>query len=294
METLYQSDLSDVTLHSRGKVRDIYDLENYLLIVATDRLSAFDVVFPNPIPVKGIVLTQLSKFWFEQTSGIVENHLISADMTEFPKEVQRYREILRDRSMLVKKAIPLKAECVVRGYLDGSAYKDYLATGETSGVKLPEGMKQRDKFPEPLFTPATKAESGHDINISFEELKSLIDEDTAELVRSRSLDLYNFAHDMLLPKGLVLSDTKFEFGEIDKKIILIDECLTPDSSRFWIKDSYIPDAEAISLDKQYVRSFLEETDWDKTPPAPSLPREVVKNTTAKYMAAYELITGEKI
>ena len=279
---------------SRGKVRDIYDLGDSLLMVATDRLSAFDVVFSQPIPFKGLVLTQLSKFWFQNTKHIVDNHLISCDVEEFPDDLKIYYEDFKYRTMWVKKAIPIKAECVVRGYLDGSAFKDYEKTGGICGISLPGGLRKKDPLPEPVFTPATKAVSGHDENISFEEMKKIVGDDIAEKARSISLKVFSFGHKFLKERGIVLSDTKFEFG-IDKNgnLILIDECLTPDSSRFWVAETYKPGYDSVSFDKQYVRDFLEKSDWDKTPPAPSLPPEVIENTTKKYLQAYEIITGEK-
>ncbi len=294
MKTIFKTDFKDVKLIGIGKVRDIYDLGETILLVASDRLSAFDVVFSEPIPCKGTVLTQISKFWFENTSHIIGNHLISCDIDKYPDIVKKYKNELKSRSMLVKKAKTVKAECIVRGYLDGSAYKEYLKTGEICGIKLPEGLRKKDKLSEPVFTPTTKAESGHDENVTFDQLKELIGDEIAEQVRSVSIKIFNYGHEVMLKKGIILSDTKFEFG-IDENgsLILIDECMTPDSSRFWVAETYKPDTESVSFDKQYVRDFLEKTDWDKKPPAPKLPENIIQKTTEKYIQAYELITGKK-
>jgi phosphoribosylaminoimidazole-succinocarboxamide synthase len=291
METVYETNLDGLKLVARGKVRDIYEVGDYLLLVATDRLSAFDVVFSDPIPMKGVVLTQLSRFWFEKTSDIIDNHVVTCDVSLFPQETQRHERILRHRSMLVKRATPLKVECVVRGYLDGSAWREYEKTGAVCGVQLPAHMQKKDKLPEPIFTPATKADSGHDENISFAQARSIVGGDFARLLRRISTELYVRARDYVEERNLILSDTKFEFGTIEDRLILIDECLTPDSSRFWLKDSYRSGVESVSLDKQYVRDFVEQLGWDKKPPAPRLPEEVTRNTTARYLEAYRLITG---
>lgn len=293
MPTVYRTDLKDLRLLARGKVRDIYDLGKYLLIVATDRISAFDVVFNEPIPYKGAVLTQLSKFWFTRTRDIVNTHFVSCDVEKFPPEVRRHTALLAHRSMLVHKAEPLKVECVVRGYLDGSAWKDYQKTGSVCGIELPSGLQQKQRLPEPIYTPATKASSGHDINISYEKTKRLVGDKVASYIRTKSLMLYSHAHEFVLSRGLVLSDTKFEFGIRDEEIILIDECLTPDSSRFWMSESYRPGADSISLDKQYVRDYLEQLGWDKNPPPPPLPRKVIENTSERYRQAYKMITGKE-
>jgi phosphoribosylaminoimidazole-succinocarboxamide synthase len=294
METLYETNLPELSLLGRGKVRDIYEVGEYLLLVATDRLSAFDVVFPDPIPLKGIVLTQLSRFWFEKIAHLVDNHFVTSDVELFPDPLRKYENILRHRSMLVKRATPLKVECVVRGFLDGSAWREYETTGAISGVHLPPDMRKKDRLPEPIFTPATKATSGHDENISFAQVKTIVGSDLARLLRRISTELYTFARDFVEPRNLILSDTKFEFGTIGDKLILIDECLTPDSSRYWLKDSYHPNIESISLDKQYVRDFVEQLGWNKKPPAPQLPENVILNTSARYLQAYRLITGEDL
>lgn len=290
IQTVYRTELKDLRLLARGKVRDIYDLGEYLLIVATDRISAFDVVFAEPVPYKGAVLTQLSRFWFMKIRDMVRTHFVTCDVEKYPSEAKRHKALLAHRSMLVHKAEPLKVECVVRGYLDGSAWKDYQQTGSVCGIELPPGLEQKQKLPEPIFTPATKASSGHDMNISFERAKRLVGDKVARFVRSKSLMLYSHGHEFVLPRGLVLSDTKFEFGIRDDELILIDECLTPDSSRFWIRDSYRPGTDSISLDKQYVRDYLEQLGWDKNPPPPPLPRKVTENTSERYRQAYKMIT----
>lgn len=294
MEVIYRTTLENIPLAGRGKVRDIYDLGDALLIVATDRLSAFDVVFPTPIPWKGIVLTQLSLFWFDKTAHNVKNHLITGDVDKYPESLRPYKELLRGRSMLVRKARPLAIECVVRGYLDGSAWREYQTTGQVCGIKLPKGLRQRDKLPEPIFTPATKATSGHDENITHSQAAEIVGTKTFEQVKNISIAIYKFAHEYIQERGLILSDTKFEFGFVGDELILIDECLTPDSSRFWEKEGYYPDGKSISLDKQYVRDYVEKIGWDKSPPAPPLPDDVIAQTTERYLTAYKLITGEDL
>ncbi|MCD6385516.1 phosphoribosylaminoimidazolesuccinocarboxamide synthase [Candidatus Sumerlaeota bacterium] len=294
MDAIYSTNLENIPLAGRGKVRDMYDLGDTLLIVATDRLSAFDVVFPTPIPWKGIVLTQLSLFWFNKTEQIVKNHLITGEVAEYPQELSPYKDMLRGRSMLVRKARPLEVECVVRGYLDGSAWREYRSTGRVCGIKLPEGLRQRDKLTEPLFTPATKATSGHDENITHSQAAEILGDETFEQVKTISIAIYKFAHNYLEERGLILSDTKFEFGIAGDELILIDECLTPDSSRFWQKEGYHPGGESISLDKQYVRDYVEEIGWDKSPPAPALPEDVIAQTTERYLTAYKIITGNDL
>ncbi|MCC5877069.1 MAG: phosphoribosylaminoimidazolesuccinocarboxamide synthase [Candidatus Sumerlaeia bacterium] len=290
---LMKSNLEGFPCH-RGKVRDVFDLGENLLIVATDRLSAFDVVFPDPIPGKGQVLTRLSVWWFGQTAKLVPNHLISTDVEDYPAAVQRWRGELEGRSMLVRKTSPLAAEFIVRGYLDGSAWKQYQKDGEVCGVKLPAGLPHRAAFDEPILTPTTKADVGHDAPIDFEELAKLVGRSEAETCRKYSIVLYSHAHQFVRPRGLVLSDTKFEFGKLPSgEVILIDEALTPDSSRYWLADTYYPDATTpISLDKQYVRDFADQLGWSKTPPAPRLPPEVIEQTMARYRKAYERVTGE--
>lgn len=271
----------------RGKVRDMYDLGDRLLMVATDRLSAFDVVLPNPVPYKGATLTGLSEYWFNRTRTMIDNHLITTDTSEFP-----YPE-LEGRTMVVRKAERLPAECVVRGYLSGSGWKGYQKTGEVCGIELPEGLVESDKLPEPIFTPTTKEESGHDIPVTQEELEQKVGEDIGKKLKEHSLKIYKSAAKEALKKGIIIADTKFEFGMLGEKIILIDEILTPDSSRFWPRDEYEPGRAQRSFDKQYVRDYLETLDWDKTPPAPQLPEEVVTRTVEKYIEAYERITGKK-
>jgi len=291
---LTKTDFPGLKLLNRGKVRDIYDFGDKLLIVATDRLSAFDVVFGDGIPEKGKVLTQLSLFWFEKTPHIIKSHLITANIDEYPKEAQKYRDILKGRSMIVKKAKPLEVECVIRGYLDGSSYVDYQKTGMICGIKLPKGLEKKSELPEPIFTPATKAQTGHDENITFDTVIKMVGKETVEFLKNTSIKLYTFARDLMLKKGIILSDTKFEFGKINGEIILIDEVLTPDSSRFWEKETYKPGMESKSFDKQYVRDYVTDIGWDRTPPAPKLPEDVIRNTSKRYTDIYKLITGKEI
>ncbi len=290
---LTQTEFEGLNRISRGKVRDIYELDDYLILVATDRISAFDVVFPDGIPNKGAVLTQLAAYWFGQTGHIIDNHLLSADFETFPDVLRKY-DGLRGRTTLCKKAKVLPIECVVRGYLEGSAWKEYQKTGAVTGIRLPEGLKRRSKLEEPIFTPSTKAEVGHDENITFEQMVETVGRESAEAARDASLRLFKFASETLDAKGIVLADTKFEFGFLDGKLILIDEALTPDSSRFWVKGTVSSEGEPVSFDKQYVRDFLETTDWDKTPPAPALPAEVIENTSKRYLEIYEKITGNEL
>ncbi|MEW5996332.1 MAG: phosphoribosylaminoimidazolesuccinocarboxamide synthase [Candidatus Micrarchaeota archaeon] len=286
MEVITHTDLK-LPLISRGKVRDVYSLNNEILMVSTDRVSAFDVVFSEGIPWKGAVLNSLSAFWFEKTKGIIPNHLIS---TEVPKGLPSF---LKGRSMVVRKTTPLKIEAVVRGYLTGSGLKEYQKTGKVCGIPLPPGLKNGDKLPGPIFTPSTKAEAGHDINIPFEEAKKILGDEDAEFVRLKALALYRFAHEYLLNRGFVLADTKFEFGRTGNEIILIDECITPDSSRYWDREEYRK-GKLVSSDKQYLRDYLETLEWNKTPPPPPIPPEVVRNLSRKYLDAYERITGHKL
>jgi phosphoribosylaminoimidazole-succinocarboxamide synthase len=287
------TEFKTLTLKGRGKVRDIYDLGDQLLIVATDRMSAFDVVMPNPIPDKGRILTQLSKFWFDLTKGIVSNHILSTEVKDFPKTCEPYQEILKDRSMLVTKTEVLPVECVVRGYLSGSGWEEYQKTGEVCGIRLPKGLVESTKLDEPIFTPATKAEMGlHDENITFERVEKIIGSDLAQRVKSLSMAVYQKARDFAEQKGILIADTKMEFGMRDGKLILIDELLTPDSSRFWPKDEYQPGGPQKSFDKQYLRDYLLSIRWDKRPPAPQLPEEVVRKTREKYLEAYERLVGK--
>lgn len=285
--------IEGLTLVKQGKVRDIYSLGENLLFVATDRISAFDVVLGSEIPDKGKVLNLISAFWFEKTSHIVKNHMVEWDFNKFPEKLKKH-EYLKNRSMIVKKAKPLPVECIVRGYLVGSGYKEYKKQGTVCGIKLPENLKLASKLEEPIFTPSTKAESGHDENISFEKMKEIIGEEKAEKVKEISLSLYKFAYEYAFERGIIIADTKFEFGEVDGEIVLIDEALTPDSSRFWPVESYKEGQNPPSFDKQYVRDYLEEIKWDKNPPAPELPKEVIENTRKKYFEAYYKLTGKKM
>lgn len=277
---------------ARGKVRDIYDLGDRLLIVATDRLSAFDVILPTPIPDKGRVLTQLSLFWFEKLKGIVPHHVISA--TDFSGELAPHAETLRGRSMIVRRTQPVPIECVARGYISGSGWKDYRATGRICGIPLPAGLKESDRLPEPIFTPATKATTGHDENISFEETASQIGESLASRLRDITLEVYRRASEFAAERGIIIADTKLEFGIDRGELVWIDEALTPDSSRFWPADSYEPGKAQPSFDKQYVRDYLERIGWSKQPPAPALPSDVVSATRAKYRESYKRLTGREL
>jgi len=278
----------------RGKVRDVYDLGEQLLIVATDRISAFDCVMPNGIPDKGKILTALSLFWFEKFAGQFEHHLISAQPAEQRGELRPWAQQISDRSMLVKKAEVVPIECVARGYLAGSGWKEYQQSRTICGISLPSGLRQCDQLPQPLFTPATKEESGHDINISYQEMISRVGEPTAKTLRDRTIDLYARAAEHARQRGVIIADTKFEFGRLpDGTLILIDEVLTPDSSRFWPAAQYAPGRDQESFDKQFVRNYLEKLDWNKTPPAPALPPQVVAGTRRRYIEAYELLTGDQ-
>jgi phosphoribosylaminoimidazole-succinocarboxamide synthase len=290
-EPLLRTEFEGVKLLARGKVRDIYDLDSQLLIVATDRISAFDVVMPNGIPDKGRVLTQMSLFWFELTADIVENHLITADATEYPACIGKYIEVLAGRSMLVKRAEVVPVECVARGYLAGSGWREYREKGTVCGIELPKGLRQSDKLPEPIFTPATKAESGHDINIPPEQAMKIAGEETYREMERRSLAVYERAADHARERGIIIADTKFEFGRHGDGLILIDEVVTPDSSRFWPADEYEPGRSQRSFDKQPVRDYLDSIGWDRTPPAPELPAEVVEGTSERYREALRLLTG---
>jgi len=293
-EPLLQVELPGVKKLKSGKVRDIFDLGDRLLFVASDRISAFDVIMPNGIPRKGEVLTQISYFWFAQTESFQPNHLLSRPGEALPASLQPFAAKLAGRSMLVKKARPLAIECVVRGYLAGSGWKEYRDSQTVCGIRLPPGLKESSELPEPIFTPATKAESGHDENISFEHAAELVGKDLAGQARTASLKLYQFARDYARQRGIIIADTKFEFGLLDGRLLLIDEVLTPDSSRFWPADQYQPGKSQPSFDKQFVRDYLETLDWNKTPPGPVLPPEVVAKTQAKYLEAYERLTGKKL
>jgi phosphoribosylaminoimidazole-succinocarboxamide synthase len=291
-KVICETNFGGISPLARGKVRDIYDLGDRLLIVTTDRLSAFDVVMPTPIPDKGRVLTQLSLFWFHRLKDAIPNHVLS--VTEFPSPFDRYAEELAGRSMVVRKTQPLPIECVARGYLSGSGWKEYQASGTVCGISLPAGLKESDKLPEPIFTPATKATSGHDENISFERSGEILGKTLAEKVRSMTLDIYRRAAAYAEPRGILLADTKFEFGTLNGELIWIDEALTPDSSRFWPAAQYKPGGPQPSFDKQFVRDYLERIRWPKTPPGPELPPDVVAGTRAKYREAYRILVGREL
>jgi phosphoribosylaminoimidazole-succinocarboxamide synthase len=293
-EPILQLELPGIKKLKSGKVREVFDLGDRLLFVATDRLSAFDVIMPNGIPRKGEVLTQISYFWFAQTESFQPNHLISRANQPLPKNLQPFADTLARRSMIVKKCEPLAIECVVRGYLAGSGWKEYQKSQTVCGIKLPPGLKESSELPEPIFSPATKAEIGHDENISFEQAKKIVGDDMAGQARAASLKIYNFARDYARKRGIIIADTKFEFGLDNGKLILIDEVLTPDSSRFWPADQYQPGKSQPSFDKQFVRDYLETLDWNKTPPGPVLPPDVVAKTSATYLEAYERLTGRKL
>ena len=293
-KAVIETNFSNLNLLQRGKVRDIYDLGEYLLMVATDRISAFDVIMPDPIPEKGKILTKFSLFWFKVMESIVENHLVSGNVDEFPEICKPYADTLKDRSMLVKKAAPLPVECIVRGYISGSGWNSYLENETVCGIKIPKGLAESDRLLKPLFTPSTKAELGeHDINIDFGKASNIIGREKAEKVRDISLLIYNKGVELAEKKGIIIADTKFEFGIFEEKIILIDEILTPDSSRLWPKESYKPGGPQKSFDKQYLRDYLSSINWDKQSPGPSLPDEVIKNTRIKYMEALTLIAGDE-
>ncbi len=294
MEPLLQLELPGIKKLKSGKVREIFDLGDALLLVATDRISAFDCVMPNGIPRKGEVLTQLSHFWFERFRDVVPNHLLAAASAPLPKALLPFAPLVARRSMIVKKAKPLAIECVVRGYLAGSGWKEYRQQQTVCGVTLPSGLVESSELPEPIFTPATKAESGHDENISFAEAERIVGADIARQARTISLRLYQEARDYARQRGIIIADTKFEFGIFDGQLILIDEVLTPDSSRFWPVDRYEPGRGQPSFDKQFVRDYLETLTWDKTPPAPALPPEVVRKTQEKYLEAYTRLTGREL
>ncbi len=293
-EPIYETEFAGLHFLRRGKVRDIYDLGEHLLIVATDRLSAYDVIMPQPIPQKGTVLTQISNFWFSMMEDIVENHLIATDVDEFPPVCRPHADALRGRSIVVKRTQPLAIECVVRGYLSGSGWEEYRRSGSVCGIPLPKGLVESSKLPEPIFTPATKAEVGHDENISFEAASSLVGRDLAEQARAYTLRVYAKAAAYAETKGIIIADTKMEFGVYHGKLILIDELLTPDSSRFWPRDAYQPGRGQKSYDKQYVRDYLLSIHFNKQPPGPTLPDEVIRNTTRVYLEALKRLTGNSI
>lgn len=291
---LLQTDFPELTLHARGKVRDLYSLNGQLLFVATDRISAFDYVLATGIPEKGRVLTQLSLFWFDFLKDVVNNHLVTANVDEYPVPLKKYSDDLRGRSMLVNKAQMIDIECVARGYLSGSGWKEYQQTGAVCGIKLPPGLKESDKLPEPIFTPATKALSGHDENVSIEEMAKRTGKELAEKLRDLTLKIYKTAADYAAGRGIIIADTKFEFGQTSQGLILADEVLTPDSSRFWPADKYQPGKAQESFDKQFVRDYLEAIQWNKQPPAPSLPEDVARKTSEKYIEAYRILAGREL
>lgn len=289
---LLQSNFKGIDLLKRGKVRDVYEVDDWLLIVASDRMSAFDVVMDDPIPDKGKILTSISLFWFKELEQMVENHLVSSDPAEYPEPCQPYTGQLTGRSMLVKRATPLPVECIVRGYLSGSGWQEYLSNGSVCGIALSDGLEESEKLPEPIFTPSTKAQDGeHDENITFDRAVEILGKETAEQVREISLMIYEFGRDLAAEKGIIVADTKFEFGRIDDRLILIDEVLTPDSSRFWPMDAYRPGGPQKSFDKQYLRDYLIDINWPKKPPPPKLPPEVINKTREKYLEALERLTG---
>lgn len=293
METLSQIDLPGIRRLRSGKVREVFDLGDTLLFIATDRLSAFDVILPDPIPHKGAVLNQISAFWFQKFSSI-QNHFITDRFEEFPAALRKFRDQLAGRSMLVRKTEPLPVECVVRGYLAGSGWKDYQASGQISGVNLPAGLQLASPLPEPVFTPSTKSETGHDLNIDAAEMERMIGSELMGTARDRSLEIYGAGREYAASRGIIVADTKFEWGRHGRELLLIDECLTPDSSRFWPADTYIAGRSPRSFDKQFVRDYLETLSWDKTAPGPRLPPEVIAKTSAKYLEAFERLTGKSL
>jgi phosphoribosylaminoimidazole-succinocarboxamide synthase len=294
MTTISKTDLPGVKLHGRGKVRDIYDLDEHFLIVATDRLSAFDVVLPTPIPNKGKVLTQMSAFWFDHFKNVVPNHVVSTEVNDYPKNLHQFRDQIEGRSMLVKKAKVFPVECVARGFLTGSGLKDYQKTGQVCGIPLPQGLRDSDRLPQAIFTPSTKAEKGHDENISEELAGKIIGQENIHRLKELTLMLYTRGVEYALMRGIIICDTKFEFGAIDGTISIVDEMLTPDSSRFWPADKYSPGKPQPSFDKQFVRDYLEKLGWNKKPPAPELPAEIVTATSAKYVEALRVVTGREL
>jgi phosphoribosylaminoimidazole-succinocarboxamide synthase len=293
-QSVYRTEFPDLTLRGRGKVRDVYDLGDELLMVATDRLSAFDYVLPNPIPDKGKVLNQTAGFWFERTRDIIGNHVISLDVDEFPENVREHADVLGGRSTLARKLEMLPVECVARGYLVGSGWKEYRADGTVCGIPLPEGLREADALPAPIFTPATKAETGHDINISFEETAKIVGAEMAATLRDKTLELYGAAVDYARGRGIIIADTKFEFGLDDGELVLADEILTPDSSRFWPAEQYAPGGSPPSFDKQFVRDYLESIGWNKQPPVPELPDEIVQGTRDRYLEIFRILTGREL
>jgi phosphoribosylaminoimidazole-succinocarboxamide synthase len=294
-QTLFETQFKDIQLLKRGKVRDVYDLGDQILMVASDRISAFDVVMPDTIPQKGRILNQISLFWFKVMESICPNHVVTSNVEEYPEVCKRYAEILDGRSMLVKKTNPLPIECVVRGYISGSGWKSYQKSGQICGIQLQDGLKESEKLPEPIFTPSTKEELGlHDINISFDEAVERIGKPMAERVKDLSISIYKKGAELADEKGIIIADTKFEFGIVDNELILIDEVLTPDSSRFWPKSEYKPGGSQKSFDKQYLRDYLLSINWNQKPPAPSLPENVITGTRDKYLEALQKLTGKNV
>jgi phosphoribosylaminoimidazole-succinocarboxamide synthase len=287
-----RTEMPDIGVPRRGKVRDIYELPECLLLVATDRISAFDVILPNGIPGKGKVLTGISLFWFGKMQGIIKNHIIATAVDDYPQELRKYKDVLEGRSMVVKKAKPMPVECIVRGYLSGSGWNEYVKKGTVCGITLPKGLVESSRLEQPIFTPSTKAEAGHDVNISFEETVEIVGRNVAESLRDASLRIYAKAREIAEKKGIIIADTKFEFGMYENELILIDEVLTPDSSRFWSAKAYHPGRGQDSFDKQIVRDYLLTLDWDKTAPGPVLPDEIVAKTVARYREIMEILTGE--
>ena len=293
IKTMFSSNFDTLKLINKGKVREIYEVDGKVLFVTSDRISAFDVIMNEPVPQKGAILSQISAYWFNNTKHIVDNHFITNNPDEYPDECSQYREDLIGRSMLVKKCKTLPIECIVRGYIAGSGWKDYKSSGKICGIDIPAGLQEFAKLPEPIFTPSTKADEGHDQNISFDQTIKIIGEEKANKIKHYAIELYKFAAELLLSKGLVLADTKFEFGEDENgKIILIDEALTPDSSRFWLLEDYAPGKPQMNFDKQVLRDYLETLSWDKTPPAPALPVDIIQRTSEKYQIAFKRIIGE--
>jgi phosphoribosylaminoimidazole-succinocarboxamide synthase len=290
-KVIVETNLPDIKLLRRGKVRDVYEVGEHLLIIATDRISAFDVVLPNGIAGKGKVLTQISLYWFSQVKDIIENHIVATDVKDYPGVLHKYRDVLEGRSMLVKKATPMPVECIVRGYLSGSGWKEYQAKGTVCGISLPRGLVESSRLAEPIFTPSTKAEEGHDVNISFDEMKNIVGDETAGRLKDASLGIYSRARDIAEKKGIIIADTKFEFGMYAGKLILIDEVLTPDSSRFWSMKTYEPGKGQDSYDKQIIRDYLLTLDWDQAYPGPVLPDQIVEKALERYREIYRIIVG---
>ena len=294
-EVILNTDFPKLKLYAKGKVRDIYEVGENLLLVSSDRISAFDIIMNQGIPYKGMVLTKISEFWFDFTKDIIPNHFITTDVNKYPEECKEYAEVLKNRSMLIKKAKVVPIECIVRGYITGSGWKDYKRTGEISGIKLKEGLKESEKFPEPLFTPSTKAEIGeHDENISAEQAMQITDKETFNTVKDATIKIYKKASEYALTKGIIIADTKFEFGKVNDEIILVDEVLTPDSSRFWPQDKYQVGSGQASYDKQFLRDYLLSINFNMQPPPPPLPDEIIQKTSEKYLDIYKKLTGQSL